>query len=85
MSQEASQFVIQDVPMVDFSSFFTDEDTTQNLNKFLESVGKEKKQDEVNYYWPTEIDPNAQEVIDWAIDNSSSIFPNLIREEKCDL
>lgn len=82
MTQETPQFVIQDVPMVSFSSFFSDEDTTQNLKKFIGSIGKEKSQDDENYYWPTEIDPNAQEVITWAIDNTSSIFPNLTQEEK---
>lgn len=85
MSQETPQIVIQDVPMVDFTSFFSNEDTSQNLKKFLDSIGKEKKQDQINYFWPTEIDPNAHDVVNWAIDNSATVFPNLTNEEKYEL
>lgn len=85
MTHDTSQFVIQDAPVVDLTSFFSEEDTTQNLQKFIDSIGKEKKQDEINYYWPTEIDPNAHEVIKWAIENSSSIFPNLVKEENSEI
>ena len=71
-----------DLPTVNLETFFSIEDTSQNLEQFANSVGTDKKQTEITYYWPTEIDPQADGVIEWALANSETLFPNLVNEDK---
>ena len=71
---------IQDIPTTTIESFFNCDDTSNNLKKFVDSIKQVKEQNEPTYFWPTENDPNSQEVINWAINNATEIFPNLASE-----
>lgn len=59
------------------SDIFTTEDTTDNLNAFMNSTSKPKEQIKPIYFWPTEVDPHAADVVKWAEENTGLLFPKI--------
>jgi hypothetical protein len=59
------------------SDLFGAEDTTEKLQSFLSHYSELKVQDPGGYYWPTEKDPHAAEVIQWQESNLARLLPNV--------
>ena len=62
----------------DVSQVFDMTDCTESLDQFMETNSKPIQRSENYYFWPTEIDPHAAEVVSWIKENAASLFPNVM-------
>lgn len=78
----ADEVVEHSKPCGELADIFATDDRTERLKEFLASYKDVKEIDEPKYYWPTETDPHASEVVSWIHENFDTVFPNIASKSK---
>ena len=73
------EFMKQNEPSKSISDFFSTENRTSNLEKFLAGCKVIEDSEEAAYHWPTENDPHIADVVEWEKKNMEMLFPNICK------
>jgi hypothetical protein len=75
-------FLVANPPRGNLSDVFETDDRSEKLIKFVEESRTITEQDPPAYYWPSEVDPHAAEVMEWQRQHVRKLFPLTLQQGK---